>query len=243
VPRRTRCANYAAPEGMETRGPRVRRRSSRRRRKRGRAGLTVPYRALRCAFCNGGARAKLGEELIEEWRTHGGGTAEAELGLQWRRWRSARAGRGRESEREGAEGRKWERGRRRARPGAPGGRPGRVLAAACPPRGGRALPACHGAAASAVRARTRARARGRGRGERGRAEPASASGPEARPRPASAPFSPFFFFLKFFSQILFQQHFDYFQIIFTIFTQKQSCSKIKTLQLCFNKQDQIPNRI
>ena len=47
VPRRTRCANYAAPEGMETRGSRVRRRSSRRRRKRGRAGLTVPYRALR----------------------------------------------------------------------------------------------------------------------------------------------------------------------------------------------------
>ena len=102
-------------------------------------------------------------------------------------------------------------------------------------------PRLHG---EAVRARTRARARGRGRGERGRAEPASASGPEARPRPASAPFSLFpFFFLKFFSQILFQKHFDYFQVIFTIFTQKQSCSKTKTLPLCFNKQNQIPNRI
>jgi len=33
------------------------------------------------------------------------------------------------------------------------------------------------------------------------------------------------------------------KITFTLSSQKQSCSKTKTLQLCFNKQDQIPNRI
>jgi hypothetical protein len=50
---------------------------------------------------------------------------------------------------------------------------------------------------------TRARPRARGMGECGRAGPASASGPEVRPRPASAPFSLFyFFFLNFFSQTL-----------------------------------------
>ena len=85
------------------------------------------------------------------------------------------------------------------------------------------------------RARMQARARGGGRGRRGRARPASASGPEARPRPASAPFPFSIFFLNFFSQILFQKHFDHFQIIFTIFTQKQSGAKLKALQLCFNR--------
>jgi hypothetical protein len=85
------------------------------------------------------------------------------------------------------------------------------------------------------RARTRARARGGGRGRRGRARPASASGPEARPRPASAPFPFSIIFFSFFSQILFQKHFDHFQIIFTIFTQKQSGAKLKALQLCFNR--------
>jgi hypothetical protein len=96
----------------------------------------------------------------------------------------------------------------------------------------------------ALSARGRERERGEGGGE-------SAGGPsrlrpvgQKRGRGLLAPPFPFsIFFLNFFSQILFQKHFDYFQIIFTIFTQKQSCSKTKTLPLCFNKQDQIPNRI
>ena len=138
-------------------------------------GLTVPYRVLGRVFRNGGARAELGEELIAEWRTHGGGTAEAELGLQWRRRRSARAERGQESERARAEGREWERGRRRAQPSSSGGRPGRVLAVACSPRGGRTLPARHGGT-------ERPSARGRGR-ERGAGEGEGTGGP-GRLRPA-----------------------------------------------------------
>ena len=77
----------------------------------------------------------------------GGERARRSSELQWRRRRSTRAGRERENERGGAGRPKWQRGRRRTRPGAPGGRPGRVQVAACAPRGGRALPACHGVAA------------------------------------------------------------------------------------------------
>ena len=104
-----------------------------------------------------------------------------------------------EGERARADGREWQQGRRRARPSAPGGRPGRVQAIACSPRGSRVLRARHGGAA--VRARTRrGRERGRGEGESaGGLGPASASGPEVRPRPASAPFSLFYFFKILFS--------------------------------------------
>jgi len=152
--------------------------------KRGRAGLTVPYRTLGSAFRNDGARAERGGERIGKWRTRWGRTVEEELGLQWRRRRSARAERGRESERGRAGGRKWLRGRRRARQGAPSGRPGRVQATACSPHGSRALPArhdgaarpsarVHGAGASAGTGKGRARAGWAGFGQRAKSEAAA----------------------------------------------------------------------
>ena len=100
-----------------------------------------------------------------------------------------------------AEGRVWQRGRRRTRPGAPGGRPGRVQAAACAPRGGRALSARHGGTArpSARVDTALARARGRGKHGRGEAGPASLAGPVGWRRPATEQ-PPFPFFLIYFSQ-------------------------------------------
>ena len=105
-----------------------------------------------------------------------------------------------------------ERGLRGANGSEGGGGCGRALLVA--DRDASTLPHARHAAARLCRRTTaarsgrprtdaaRARARGRGRGRHGRAGPASASGPEVRPRPASAPFSLFYFFLNFFSQIL-----------------------------------------
>ena len=90
----------------------------------------------------GGGQSLPGEELRASVAMARGGAA------------AARAG---ERARVRVERHKCQRGRRRTRPGAPGGRPGRVQAAACSPRGGRALSARHGGTA-------RPSARGHGAG-------------------------------------------------------------------------------
>ena len=115
--------------------------------KRGERG-TVPHRTLGRVFRNSGARAELGGERIEEWRTHLGGTAEAELGLQWQRRRSARA----------------ERGLRGANGSEGGGGRGRALLVA--DRDASTLPHARHAAARLCRRATAAR-HGRPRGDPG----------------------------------------------------------------------------
>ena len=78
--------------------------------------------------------------------------AEREAPSRRRRWRVAERQLRRAGERKArarVEDRKWERRQRRRRSGTPGGRPGCIHAAACSPRGGRALPACHGGTARA----------------------------------------------------------------------------------------------
>ena len=125
---------------------------------------------------------------------------------------------------------------RMERPGSSGRRPDQVK------------PVGRGAPIAGVRPPRCRRWLGRGgrlrAGERGRGRQAEPlSGPKGRQGwPSNAcPFSIFFLisFLKFFSKFIWTN----LKIIFTSFSLTQSCSKTKTLQLCFNKQDQIPNRI
>ena len=147
----------------------------------GHAGLTERGRAqARDAEGRGGAGG--GREEEGEGRSWPGEELRAVGGYGVRRSGERCARASREARASGG-GRKWERGLRRARPGAPGGRPGRLHAAACPPRGGQALPARHGgtarpsaradAGASARREKGKARAGQAGFGQRARSEAAA----------------------------------------------------------------------
>jgi len=121
------------------------------------------------------------------------------------------------------------------RPGGAGRRPDQVKAVGRgasnagvrPPRGRRRV----------EQGEHRARER-EGRGKRA----ALLAGPKGRRVGPAAPV-PFLFFFEFLFSNSFYIHLDYLKITFTFFSQNKSCSKTKTLQLCFNKQGQIPNRI
>ena len=141
---------------------------------------------------------------------------------------AARADGGRKERALATERVEWSRGAGR-RPDQVGGAVGRGApnAGVRPPRGRRGMGqgGCH--------ARER-----EGRGEAGRA---AGWTEREEGRPSSA--CPLFFFFEILFSNSFQNHLDYLKITFTFFSQKQGSPKTKPLQLCFNKQDQIPNRI
>jgi len=191
------------------------------------------------------AVSHLGRACVEAY--HGedecGGALGAENGsLVWpavsggalRRWRcgvvaaaAALASGGRRGERSGGD---------RVEPGAAGRRPDQVKAGrprrvhdadVRPPRGRRRV----------VEGR-RPRAGERG-GENG---PRCLAGPKGRRVGPAAP-APFSFFFNFFSPKSLNKTFEAFTNPFRGWSKKKNCSPQNSLQLCFNKQSQILNRI